>query len=164
MLLFKAIFYVIAMSAAVASAQEVRSNAFNDPFEKATSGFPGCPIPAGPLLTAEEARREAHWRAERGTSCFRSGRCRLPNAYRYDVEIIPRAIEFIRQDGRFNDTTVWLTVQRRWVTVQGCVRTPEQAAALEAALGQVDDVEAVIPQLIVGSGGKPPYELGSEIP
>ncbi|MBC5766731.1 BON domain-containing protein [Ramlibacter albus] len=141
-----------------AFAQQPRTNAFNDPFGQATSGFPACPVPTGPLLTDDEARREAHWRAERGTSCYRSGRCRLPNAYRYDEEIFPRALQYIRADGRFDDTSIWVTVQRRWVTVQGCVRSAEQGAALEAAVRQIDDVEAVIGQWMVGTSSKPPYE------
>jgi len=148
----------LGLAAGAATGEEARSNAFNDPFGPATRGQAGCPEPAGPLFTAEEARKEAHWRAERGTSCFRSGRCRLPNAYRYDAEIFPRAVQFIRQDGRFDGTSLWVTVQRRWITVQGCVRTAEQALALESALRTIDDVEAVIPQLRVGTEGPVPYE------
>lgn len=147
-----------ALCAGHAAAQiEARRNFFNDPFGPVTSGMRGCPVPEGPLLTEEEAKRETHWRAERGTSCYRSGRCRLPNAYRYDAEIFPRALQFVRQDGRFENTSVWITVQRRWIFVQGCVRSSEEAAALESALKLIDDVEAVVPQLMVGTGGKPPY-------
>jgi hypothetical protein len=140
-----------------AAEDEARRNFFNDPFGQVTSGLPGCPVPEGPLLTEEEAKRETHWRAERGTSCYRSGRCRLPNAYRYDTEIFPRALQFVRQDGRFEGTSVWIAVQRRWIFVQGCVRSSEEAAALEAALKLIDDVEAVVPQLMVGTTGPAPY-------
>jgi len=35
-------------------------------------------------------------------------------------------------------------VQRRWVTFQGCVRSSAQGVALESAVRQVGDVEAVI--------------------
>lgn len=118
-----------------------------DPFGQATAGYPGCPDPARIAQTAEDAAKDAHWRAERGTSCYRSGRCRLPNAYLYDAEILPRALRYVQQDVRFADTSIWLTVQRRWLIVQGCVRTQEQAQALEAALRLIDDVEAVVPQL-----------------
>lgn len=121
--------------------------------------MPGCPTPEGPLVTTEEARRETHWRAERGTSCFRSGRCRLPNSYRYDRDIFPRAVQFLRQDGRFEGASLWITVQRRWITVQGCVANAEQGAQLESALRQIDDVESVIGQWLVGTQGKPPYTV-----
>ena len=40
-------------------------------------------------------RKEAHVRAQHGGSCYRSGRCRLPNSYLYDKEIIPRVRQFI---------------------------------------------------------------------
>ena len=65
---------------AAASAPAERRNWFDDPFVAATHGLPGCPIPDPPLLTEAEMQHETHWRAERGTSCYRSGRCRLPNA------------------------------------------------------------------------------------
>lgn len=146
------------VTAACSHAQAPRTNAFDDPFGPVTQGLPGCPVPAGPLMTAEEARKDTHWRAERGTSCYRSGRCRLPNAYRYDREIFPRAVQYIRMDGRFDDASVWITVERRWITLQGCVRSAEQAAALEATVRLIDDVEAVIPQLMVGTQGQPRYE------
>jgi hypothetical protein len=141
--------------------QPARSNAFDDPFGQATNGMPGCPVPAGPLFTREEAAREGHYRAERGTSCYRSGRCRLPNGYAYDKEIFPRAIQFIRNDGRFADASIWVTVQRRWVTLQGCVRSPEQGAQLEAAVRLIDDVESVIPQWMTGTEGRPPYDASA---
>ena len=107
-------------------------------------------------------QHEAHWRAERGTSCFQSGRCRLPNAYLYDREIAPRVVKAIAAAGSFEDTSVWVEAQRRWVWLKGCVSTPEQAAELERIVRLVDDVEAVIPQLIVGTAmppGTPAYTL-----
>lgn len=125
------------------------TNAFNDPFLRLTSGIANCPTPVGPHYTADEARREAHWRAERGTSCFLDGRCRLPNAYAYDSEVIPRVQKAVLADGRFGDTSVWAWGQRRWVMLAGCVRTAEQAQALEALVRRIDDVEAVIPDLSV---------------
>jgi hypothetical protein len=139
-----------------------RRNWFDDPFAQATRGLPACPVPEGPLLTEAEMQKEAHYRAERGTSCFRSGRCRLPNAYLYDKEIAPRVLKTIDAAGQFENTSVWVQVQRRWVWLKGCVSTPEQAAELERIVRLIDDVEAVIPQLVVGTTmppGTPPYKL-----
>ena len=147
---------------AQASAPAERRNWFDDPFVQATHGLPGCPLPDPPLLTEKEMQAEAHWRAERGTSCFRSGRCRLPNAYLYDKEIAPRVVKAIAAAGTFETTSVWVEGQRRWVWLKGCVSTPEQAAELERMVRLIDDVEAVIPQLIVGTvmpEGKPVYRL-----
>jgi len=114
------------------------------------------------LLTEAEMQHETHWRAERGTSCYRSGRCRLPNAYLYDKEIAPRVVKAIEATGTFDDTSIWVEGQRRWVWLKGCVSTPAQAAELERRVRLIDDVEAVIPQLIVGTTmppGTPVYRL-----
>lgn len=140
-------------------AAPVSAAAFSDPYGPAVTGFPGCPLPLGPIVDAEQARREAHYRVERGTSCYLSGRCRLPNSYLYDTEIFPRAVRVLQLDGRFADASLWLTVQRRWITVSGCVRSIEQGSAVEVLLRQIDDVEAVVPQWMVGVDGLPPYAL-----
>ena len=145
-----------------ASAASERRNWFDDPFVAATHGLPACPIPDPPLLTEAEMQHETHWRAERGTSCYRSGRCRLPNAYLYDKEIVPRVAKAIDAAGGYENTSIWVEGQRRWVWLKGCVSTPEQAAELERMVRLIDDVEAVIPQLIVGTtmpAGKPVYRL-----
>ena len=139
-----------------------RRNWFDDPFVQATRALPGCPLPDPPLLTEAEMQHETHWRAERGTSCYRSGRCRLPNAYLYDREIVPRVVKAIEAAGTFDNTSVWVEGQRRWVWLKGCVSQPEQAAEPERMVRLIDDVEAVIPQLIVGTSmppGKPVYRL-----
>ena len=95
-----------------ADGDEPRTNAFDDPFVQATHGLPGCPEPEPPLLTEAEMQHETHWRAERGTSCFRSGRCRLPNAYLYDKEIVPRVLKAIDAVGTFEHTSIWVEGQR----------------------------------------------------
>ena len=131
-----------------AQAQE-RTNHFNDPFLQLTHGIADCPVPEGPLLTEAEARAQAHSRVERGTSCFQSGKCRLPNSYLYDKEIIPRVKKAVDADGGFADTSVWAEGQRRWVWLKGCVRTQAQSDALERMVRNIDDVEGVINQLTV---------------
>ncbi len=144
------------LGAASAQAQN-RSNFFNDPFLPVTSALAACPAPAGPGFTEQQVRDEAHVRAQHGNSCFRSGRCRLPNSYLYDAEIIPRVQQFIRADGRFNDSSIWILGERRLVTLMGCVSTPEQAAAIEKSVMLVDDVMGVVNDLMVGTQGKPRY-------
>src|SRR5262249_39715383 len=100
-------------------------------------------------FTEDETRTEAHSRAERGTRCFQSGRCRLPSSYDYDKEIIPRVKKTILVDGRFADTSIWAEGQRRWVWLKGCVRTRADAAAVERLVREIDDVERVINELVV---------------
>lgn len=126
-----------------------RANFFGDPFLQVTSAIAGCPEPEGPRISREQMRAQSHARSERGTSCFQSGRCRLPNAYLYDKEIIPRVKKAIDADGRFGDTSVWAEGQRRWVWLKGCVREPSQAQALEQLVRGLDDVENVISELVV---------------
>ena len=103
---------LLALAAVGALAQE-RRNAFDDPFVQVTSALPGCAVPRGPGFTEEEVRKEAHVRAQHGTSCYRSGRCRLPNSYLYDKEIIPRVAIYLREDGRFGNTSLWVLGERR---------------------------------------------------
>lgn len=134
-------------------------NLFGDPFVSVTSGMPGCPVPRGPYITEEAARVQQHVRSQHGGSCFRVGRCRLPNSYLYDREIIPRVQLYIREDGRFADTSLWILGERRIVTIFGCVRSQEQAIALERTVGLVDDVMNVVPYLMVGTDGAPPYKV-----
>ena len=137
-------------TAQVAGNPAPRTNAFNDPFVQVTSAIPACPVPEGPLYTEAEVRELAHVRSQHGGSCRRVGRCRLPNSYLYDAEIIPRVQRYIQQDGRFDDTSVWVLGERRLVTLMGCVQSQAQAEALEKAVWLVDDVMGVINLLQVG--------------
>ena len=145
---------------APATAQD-RQNYFDDPFVQVTSAVPACPIPEGPLRTPEEVRAVAHVRTQHGVSCHRSGRCRLPNSYLYDKEIIPRVAIYLQQDGRFNDTSVWVLGERRLVTLMGCVQSQEQALAMERAVLLVDDVMGVVNYLMVGTIGTPAYRIAA---
>ena len=151
--------FLLASLLAVAACAQQRRNAFDDPFLQVTSALPGCPVPRGPGYTEEEVRQEAHVRAQHGTSCYRVGRCRLPNSYLYDKEIIPRVQQYLRMDGRFDDSSVWILGERRLVTLMGCVKTKQQAEQMEKAVLLVDDVMGVVNFLMVGMAGKPKYEL-----
>ncbi len=134
---------------AAAQDDNERGNWFDDPFLQVTAAIAACPAQEGPKITRAQMRAEAHYRAERGTSCYQSGRCRLPNAYLYDREIIPRVKKAILADGRFGDTSIWVQGQRRWVWLEGCVARSEQRGQLEGLVRQIDDVEAVIDDLVV---------------
>lgn len=143
----------------VVALAQTRSNAFGDPFLQATSGMPSCPAPEPPGVTDDELRELAHDRTQRGVSCWLAGRCRLQNAYLYDAEIIPRVQQAIRFDGHYGMTSIWATGQRRWVWLQGCVSTAEQAVDVEQLVRRIDDVEGVTNQLMVGTEGRPSYRV-----
>lgn len=144
------------IGAAMAQAPE-RRNWFNDPFERATDGLPGCPVPDGPLLTEAEQRREAHHRVERGTSCWLAGQCDEPNAYKHDPEINAAAAAALRADRRLHDTSLWVTTQRKFVFVQGCVRTRAQTKKIERDVRADPRVEYVGTDVLIGARGRPPY-------
>jgi hypothetical protein len=141
--------FLLWTSAWAADEPEVLANHFNDPFLQVTDAISSCEKQTGPRISLAQMRAESHWRAERGTSCFRSGRCRLPNAYLYDAEIIPRVKQAVLADGRFANTSIAVEGQRRWVWLRGCVASEAQIAALEQLVRNIDDVEAVIAQLKV---------------
>lgn len=143
-------FVLLALALSIpAWADATRKNYFGDPFLQVTGGIPDCPVPEGPMITEAEMRAQAHSRIERGTSCYLAGRCRLPNSYLYDKEIIPRVRKAILADGRFADTSVWVEGQRRWVWIKGCVRSKAQGQTLERRVRGIDDVEAVIDELVI---------------
>jgi BON domain len=150
--------FCIVLLAGPSLADDERTNAFNDPFVQVTSGISGCPVPEGPLYTAQEVRDVAHVRAQHGGSCYRAGRCRLSNSYLYDPELVARVQKYIEQDGRFTDTSLWLVGERRLVMLMGCVRTREQSESLERAVWLVDDVMGVVNYLKVGEEA-PRYRL-----
>ena len=140
---------MLLLGSACSHAQQERRNYFDDPFLQVTDGLPACPTQKGPHITLAEMQAGAHYRAERGTSCYQSGRCRLPNAYLYDKEIIPRVKKALLADGSFGDTRVWVEGQRRWVWITGCVRSLDQSQRIEHTVRAIDDVEAVINELVV---------------
>ena len=144
-----------------AAAQEpprpVKQNWFDDPFFQVASGMRDCPVPEGPLMTAEERRAQLHSRLERGTSCWLAGRCADSNAYRYDKALAPRVQAALAAVPGVRRGSVWVVIQRRWVYLQGCVPSRELAAALDRAARTVPDVEVVLPNLMIGTRGRPPY-------
>jgi BON domain-containing protein len=140
-----------------AAEEELLRNPFHDPFLQLTHGMPTCPEPEEPLYTRQEYINLAHERSQRGVSCWLAGRCRLPNGYLYDAEIIPRVEIAVNERNRYDDTSVWALGQRRRVWLRGCVRSPEQAAEIEAIVRHIDDVEDVQNELMVGDKGQPRY-------
>jgi hypothetical protein len=150
-----------AVSATSTAAAPPRSNVFGDPFIAITHGLPGCPVPAGPLLTHAQAIAESHGRSQRGVSCYLDGRCRLSNSYLYDKEIIPRVAITLTVDDRYAGTSVWALGQRRLVLLMGCVASAEQAHEIVARVRRIDDVEGVIDELSVGTGAAPRYETAA---
>jgi osmotically-inducible protein OsmY len=102
------------------------------------------------LLTQEAARTQAHVRVERGLRCAMEGKCEPGGAYKRDPEINERVRALIAGDRRFADTAVWVTTSRKWVTLQGCVRSAAQRKSLFAWIAKQRDVERVFDEIAVG--------------
>ena len=134
---------------------ETLKNHYGDPFLQVTNAIKSCPTPRGPYMTEAEAKTEAHPRIERGTSCFLAGKCREANAYRYDARIAASAADSIaaaiRKSAPLVRSSVWLTVQRRFVFVQGCVTDRSQIERWATLVKAVPEVEYVGVDLAVGN-------------
>jgi len=144
---------VVAMTAASLSAwaDAPRANHGNDPFFQISQAVSACPAPLGPFETEQEWLGESHYRIERGNSCWWEGRCRLSNGYLYDKEIeeaVKRRLSNIEPATHWREhTTLWLTLQRRFIYVQGCVAPGFDKQAFVSELTKTADVERVIDQM-----------------
>ncbi len=112
---------------------------------------PRCPDVAPPLLSEQEMRVQAHGRAERGTSCCLAGTCECGGAYRRDPEINARVVAAIAADPRLRDSSVWVTTMRKFVTLQGCMRSARQRQWLERLVKAQPDVAIVWNETRVGA-------------
>jgi len=139
---------------------EARKNWFGDPYFQVSHDIASCPEPLGPLVTEEEALRESHHRAERGTRCHLEGRCRHPSSYDYDKGIAGR-IAGAAREGRFVPqlSTLWVLVQGRRVWIYGCVPLGYRRGQLEKFLRKFEDVELAMEEVRVGAQGTIPYRL-----
>jgi hypothetical protein len=131
-----------------AAADSALANRGNDPFLHVSNAIAGCPTPRGPYQTEQEWLDDAHYRIERGNSCWIAGRCRLSNSYDYDREIaesVTRRLNSLNASMHWREqTSLWLTIQRRFIYLDGCVSRDFDRARFVAALGETADVERVI--------------------
>ncbi|WP_084688384.1 BON domain-containing protein [Paraburkholderia oxyphila] len=144
-------------SASAANPDEIR-NWYNDPFF-ALSNAPGaCPQPLGPRMTKAEADDDAHYRVERGTTCWLAHKCAKPNSYLYDADIAKAIRETFKGDTSLVGTSLWITVQRRFVYAEGCAPAGFDRAALERRLEAIPDVDKVFVRLRADPQALPPYK------
>lgn len=131
-----------------ALADDGLANWGNDPFFQISYAISHCPEPLGPLQTEKQWLDEAHYRVERGNSCWLEGRCRLSNAYRYDAEIavaVQRRLVNIEPALHWHEqSSLWLMLQRRFIYLQGCVSPGFDKTRFLFELGKTADVEKVI--------------------
>ena len=140
---------LLAMGGARGAAPGAAERVQLDPFARATTGDPGCPVQPPPLLAAEDARTQAHARVERGLRCAMDGTCAPGGSYRQDPALNEAVRMAIADDPHFADTSVWVTTSRHWVTLQGCVPTAARHRALVASVRALPGVERVFDELKV---------------
>ncbi|WP_322012427.1 BON domain-containing protein [Paraburkholderia sp. J12] len=148
---------VQAQSASDATAAP-RKNWYNDPFFALSDAVSACPLPLGPLMTQAEAEDDAHYRVERGTTCWLAHKCTKPNSYLYDADIAAAIRQQLQGESMLAGTSVWITVQRRFVYAEGCVGAAFDRDALERRLAAIPDVEQVFVRVTSDPHGTLPYK------
>jgi osmotically-inducible protein OsmY len=135
---------VIAMSWPMIASAAEPDNYYSDPAPlQATHGISDCAAPAVRVLSPEDARREAHQRVERGTSCWLAGTCEPGGDYKNDAVVNARVADAIANDARFANTSIWVETLRKFVTLKGCVADDTQSRELESLVRSVTGVKLV---------------------
>ncbi len=134
-----------------APGQDLR-NGFSDPFVQISKDVPDCPVPRGPFMTEARTRGLSLDRIERGNCCDHAGLCRH-GADAHDPEIADAAQRQLRSDPRLRDSALWITVQRRSITLQGCAASARQADYVAEVLRQLPDVQRVTVDVAVRRPG-----------
>lgn len=136
-------------------------NWFNDPFFTVSSSIAACQLPRGPLMTKEEMDHDSHARVERGTRCYQQGECSRPNSYLYDPDIARNVLAALQGSRLLRGTSLWVTVQRRWIFIQGCVDSMSKKRRLESLAAAIPDVEHVFVDVTTDPRKPPPYPVSS---
>lgn len=151
-----------AADTATSSAQAAteRKNWYNDPFFALSQDVRSCPLPLGPLMTKAEAEDDAHYRVERGTTCWLAHKCTKPNSYLYDAPIADAIRAWFKGAAARSlaGTSIWITVQRRFVYAEGCAPASFDRQTLQRELEAIPDVEQVFMRVTDTPGGPLPYK------
>jgi len=138
-------------------AEEAVKNWFDDPYFQVRSAIAHCPTPLGPFTTHEQMLKETHYRSERGTRCWLEGKCSKPSSYMYDADIAQAVRARFEGSPKLKDASLWVTVQRRFVWIDGCVRSARGRNEIETLLRGVPDVEMLIVNVMRAADAAPPY-------
>lgn len=164
---------ILLIASATLSAQETpspgaspeeRRNWYSDPFFTLSHAIADCPVPLGPMMTHAQMEDEAHYRVERGTTCWLAHKCTKPNSYMYDAPIADAIRAHFTNPHAFDGTSLWITVQRRFVYAEGCAPASFDLHALQQQLEGIADVEQVFVRVSVNARphGPMPYKTLAE--
>lgn len=145
-------------TSSTSSTPSERRNWYGDPFVQLSNAFASCPVPLGPWITYTQMQEEAHYRVEQGTSCWLAHRCSKPNSYLYDKPIAAAARAQFAGDRTLAGTSLWITVQRRFIYAEGCAGPSFDRAALQRRLAALPDVEQVVVRITGDPRGPLPYK------
>ncbi|MBP0592734.1 BON domain-containing protein [Paraburkholderia sp. LEh10] len=148
-------------SSAAVSATELR-NWYHDPFFTLSHAIVDCPVPLGPMMTRAQMEDDAHYRVERGTTCWLAHKCSKPNSYMYDADIANAIHTRFMNPHAFDGTSLWITVQRRFVYAEGCAPASFDRQALQQQLEAIPDVEQVFVRIGANPRGPVPYKTLAE--
>jgi hypothetical protein len=146
------------LSAAPHAQEPELKNWYNDPFFALSQAFAGCPVPLGPFMTRAQMEDDAHYRVERGTTCWLAHKCIKPNSYMYDADIAGAIRAHFTDTRAFGGTSVWITVQRRFVYAEGCAPRTFDVHALQQQLEAIPDVEQVFIRINTDAHGPLSYK------
>ena len=135
-----------------------RKNWYNDPFLTLSHAVADCPVPLGPLMTKAQMEDDAHYRVERGTTCWLAHKCTKPNSYMYDAPIADAIHAQFKDAKGLDGTSIWITVQRRFVYAEGCAPASFDAHALQQRLEAIPDVEQVFMRVTTNPHAPLPYK------
>jgi hypothetical protein len=138
---------------------ELLVNPFHDPFAQLTHGLASCPVPGPPTYTHAEMAEVEHHRVERGNSCYLAGKCRYASSFMYDRGIAAGLFPALARDPSLRDSSIWAWVEGRTVQLLGCVRDRAQLAHARHLAEHWPDVQTVLPGLMLGTDGTPPYTV-----
>jgi hypothetical protein len=128
------VFAALLGAAIPALGEEVVRNWFNDPFFQVRDGIASCPMPLGPYVTEAQRLQETHYRSERGLRCYLEKKCSKPSSYMYDAEIAAAVRARFAASAALRDASLWVTAQRRFVWVEGCVGSRDGQRRIEKLL------------------------------
>jgi hypothetical protein len=138
-------------------APEALRNWYDDPFIALSRSFAACPTPLGPFTTRRQMETDAHYRVEQGTSCWLAHECSKPNSYLYDAPIAAAAKARFAASPLLAGTSLWLTIQRRFIYAEGCAGASFDRAAFQHGLETLPDVQRVYLRITDDPRGPLPY-------
>jgi len=150
---------LLSLWAPLAASEEIVKNWFNDPFFQVRAAIPDCPLPLGPYGTEGDRMRETHYRNERGLLCYLEKKCTRPSSYMYDADIAAAIKARFEKSALLEGASLWVTAQRRFAYVEGCVSSPRAADEIRKLLKGGPDLEQTIVNVTRDRKSPLPYRV-----